>query len=190
MNLFDWLCDEARAISAEAMLVPPSGEQLRWSEDERRTMWLKCLGLWPLPERTPLQATVTGTLERDDYILEKVHFQALPGAYVPGNIYRPKQIDEPLPAVLYLCGHTRGKVNLTYQQNPRWFGAHGYVALVVDPIQLGECQGIHHGTFHQGRWDWISRAAATRPRALRSGTACAPSTTSPPARTWTRLAWA
>ncbi len=157
MNLFDWLCDEARAISAEAMLIPPSAEQLRWSEDERRTMWLKCLGLWPLPERTPLQATVTGTLERDDYILEKVHFQALPGAYVPGNIYRPKQIDEPLPAVLYLCGHTRGKVNLTYQQNPRWFGAHGYVALVVDPIQLGECQGIHHGTFHQGRWDWISR---------------------------------
>ncbi len=89
MNLFDWLCDEARAISAEAMLIPPSAEQLRWSEDERRTMWLKCLGLWPLPERTPLQATVTGTLERDDYILEKVHFQALPGAYVPGNIYRP-----------------------------------------------------------------------------------------------------
>jgi len=157
MNLFDWLCDEARAISAEAMVVPPSGEQLRWSEDERRTMWLKCLGLWPLPERTPLEATVTGTLERDDYLVEKVHFQAAPGAYVPGNIYRPKDIDEPLPAVLYLCGHTKGKVNRTYQQNPRWFGAHGYIALVVDPIQLGECQGIHHGTFHQGRWDWISR---------------------------------
>ncbi len=157
MNLFDWLCDEAKAISAEAMLIPPSKQQLEWSEDERRTRWLQCLGLWPLPERTPLEAEVTGTLERDDYLLEKVHFQSVPGAHVAGNIYRPKEIDEPLPAVLYLCGHTRGKVNLTYQQNPRWFGAHGYVTLVVDPIQLGECQGFHHGTYHMGRWDWISR---------------------------------
>ncbi len=162
MNLFDWLCDEARAISAEAMLVPPSAEQLEWSEDERRTRWLQCLGLWPLPERTPLEAQVTGTLEREDYVVEKVDFQAAPGAHVAGNLYRPPRdrrspIDEPLPAVLYLCGHTKGKINLTYQQNPRWFGSHGYVALVVDPIQLGECQGIHHGTFHQGRWDWYSR---------------------------------
>ncbi len=162
MNVYDWLCDEAKAISAEAMLVPPSAEQLEWSEDERRTRWLQCLGLWPLPERTPLEAEVTGTLERDGYVVEKVDFQSAPGAHVPGNLYRPKRdrrspIDEPLPAVLYLCGHTKGKVNLTYQQNPRWFGSHGYVALVVDPIQLGECQGIHHGTYHQGRWDWYSR---------------------------------
>lgn len=157
MNLFDWLCDEARAISAEAMVIPPSAQQLEWSEDERRTMWLKCLGLWPLPKRTPLEAEVTGTLERDGYVVEKVHFQPVPGAHVAGNLYRPAQIDEPLPAVLYLCGHTRGKVNLTYQQNPRWFGSHGYVALVVDPIQLGECQGLHHGTYREGRWDWVSR---------------------------------
>jgi len=68
MNLFDWLCDEAKAISAEAMLIPPSKQQLEWSEDERRTRWLQCLGLWPLPERTPLEAEVTGTLERDDYL--------------------------------------------------------------------------------------------------------------------------
>lgn len=157
MNLFDWLCDEATAISAEAMLVPPSGEQLRWSEDERRTRWLQQLGLWPLPERTPLEATITGALERPGYVVEKLHYQALPGAHIAGNLYRPAEIDEPLPAVLYLCGHTKGKVSPTYQAQPRWFGSHGYVALVVDPMQLGECQGLHHGTFHQGRWDWISR---------------------------------
>lgn len=157
MSLFDWLCDEATALSAQAMLIPPAAEQLAWSEDERRTMWLKSIGLWPLPERTPLEAEVTDTLERDDYVVEKLHFQSIPGAHVAANLYRPHQIDEPLPAVLYLCGHTRGKVNLTYQQNPRWFGSHGYVALVLDPIQLGECQGMHHGTHREGRWDWYSR---------------------------------
>ncbi|MFP4248151.1 MAG: alpha/beta hydrolase [Armatimonadota bacterium] len=157
MSLFDWLCDEATSISAGAMLMPPSADQLRWSEDERRRRWLESIGLWPLPERTSLEAEVTGSFEREDYVCEKVHFQSVPGAHVPGNIYRPKQIDEPLPTVLYLTGHTEGKSRLVYQQNPRWFGAHGYVALVLDPIQLGESQGFHHGTHRLGRWDWFSR---------------------------------
>jgi hypothetical protein len=59
--------------------------------------------------------------------------------------------------VLYLCGHSKGKVNEPYQANPRWFAQHGYVALVLDPVQLGECQGMHHGTYRDGRFDWPSR---------------------------------
>ncbi len=74
-----------------------------------------------------------------------------------GNLYRPTNIDKPLPAVLYLCGHSKGKVNAPYQANPRWFAQHGYVALVLDPIQLGESQGFHHGTYRDERWDWPSR---------------------------------
>jgi len=81
----------------------------------------------------------------------------VPGAYVIGNLYRPAKVSEPLPAVLYLCGHSKGKVNPPYQANPRWFGQHGYVALVLDPIQLGESQGFHHGTYRDERWDWPSR---------------------------------
>ncbi len=44
-----------------------------------------------------------------------------------------------------------------YQAHPRWFAEHGYVALVLDPIQLGESQGFHHGTYREERWDWQSR---------------------------------
>jgi len=29
--------------------------------------------------------------------------------------------------------------------------------LVLDPIQVGEGQGIHHGTYSHNRWDWYSR---------------------------------
>ena len=155
--IFDWLCREARSLTAEALLIPPTASQLEANAEERRRQWLQMLGLWPLPDRTPLEATVTGTLDRGEYAVEKLHFQSLPRCYVPGNLYRPPEVTEPLPAVVYLTGHTRGKVNLTYQQQPRWFGSHGYVALVLDPIQLGECQGMHHGTYHQGRWDWVSR---------------------------------
>ncbi len=111
----------------------------------------------PLPSRSELNAVVTGTLDRGSYVVEKIHFQSLPGAYVIGNLYRPAKVTGRLPAVLYLCGHSKGKVNEPYQANPRWFAEHGYIALVLDPIQLGESQGLHHGTYREGRWDWQSR---------------------------------
>ena len=157
MTLFEAACIEARAISSGSLAVPMSKAEWEATVEQRREMWREMLGLSPLPDRTPLEATVTGTLDRDDYVVEKVHFQSLPGAYVPGNIYRPAEITERLPAVIYLCGHTKGKVNPPYQANPRWFGQHGYVAFVLDPIQLGESQGFHHGTYREGRWDWYSR---------------------------------
>lgn len=125
-----WWRDERRnaRLSAESLDKPLARDQWSGSEDQRRQMWLEMLGLNPLPERTPLNAVVTGTLDRQDYVVEKIHFQSLPGAYVIGKLYRPAKIEGPLPAVLYLCGHSKGKVNPPYQANPRWFAQHGYVA--------------------------------------------------------------
>ncbi len=148
---------EAREVSGASLARPLAPGAWQASLGERREQWLEMLGLSPLPERTPLEATVTGVLERGDYVVEKIHFQSLPGAHVAGNLYRPAKVEGRLPAVLYLCGHSKGKVNPPYQANPRWFGQHGYVALVLDPVQLGECQGMHHGTYREERWDWPSR---------------------------------
>jgi len=156
-SFYESVTREARQISRASLAAPMTPEHWESTLEERREQWLEMLGLSPLPERSPLEATVTGTLERDGYVVEKIHFQSLPGAYVVGNLYRPAEIEGPLPAVLYLCGHTKGKVNEPYQANPRWFGENGYVALVLDPIQLGESQGFHHGTHRADRWDWPSR---------------------------------
>jgi len=156
-TIYESVCGEARQISRGSLVEPmPRGQ---WEETltRRRAMWHEMLGLSPMPERAPLEATVTGVLDRGDYVVEKIHFQSLPGAHVIGNLYRPAKVTGRLPAVLYVCGHSKGKVNAPYQANPRWFGQHGYVALVLDPIQLGESQGLHHGTYSKGRWDWPSR---------------------------------
>lgn len=157
LSLYGSVSQEAREVSGASLAQPLSPEAWKATLTERREKWLEMLGLSPLPKRTPLQATVTGVLERGDYVVEKIHFQSLPGAHVAGNLYRPAKITGKLPAVLYLCGHSKGKVNAPYQANPRWFGQHGYVALVLDPVQLGECQGMHHGTYREGRFDWPSR---------------------------------
>ncbi|MGE5532434.1 MAG: alpha/beta hydrolase [Bacteroidota bacterium] len=155
--LYESAVKQARLISSTSLAQPLCPDRWASTLDQRRAQWLEMLGLWPLPERTNMEATVTGTLDRGDYVVEKLHFQPVPGAHVAGNLYRPAQITEPLPAVLYLCGHSEGKIRATYQAHPRWFGQHGYVALVLDTIELGECQGDHHGTYHKGRWDWHSR---------------------------------
>lgn len=157
LSIYTTVTQDAHEITGASLAQPLSPELWKSTLSDRRAKWLEMLGLNPLPERTPLKVTVTGTLERGDYVVEKIHFQSLPGAHVAGNLYRPAKITGKLPAVLYLCGHTKGKVAAGYQANPRWFGQHGYVALVLDPVQLGECQGMHHGTYRDGRFDWPSR---------------------------------
>jgi dienelactone hydrolase len=62
-------------------------------------------GLWPMPEKCPLNAVIHGRIDRDDYTIEKVYFQSYPGFYVTGNLYRPKGKAGRLPAVLSPHGH-------------------------------------------------------------------------------------
>src|SRR5439155_9856017 len=48
-------------------------------------------GIWPEPEKTPLNAVVHGKVDRGDYTVEKVYFESVPGFFVTGNLYRPKE---------------------------------------------------------------------------------------------------
>ena len=76
------------------------------------------LGLWPLPEKSELHATVTDTLDAGDFVVEKLHFQSMPGLYVTANFYRPREVHEPLPTILYVCGHGPVKIDgVSYGNN-------------------------------------------------------------------------
>ncbi len=100
--------------------------------------FLEMLGLWPLPEKTPLKATVTGTIERDAFVIEKLHFQSRPGLYVTGNLYRPKSATEKLPAVVFFMGHyNRGRDGhkAFMQDHGMWFASNGYVCLILDTLE-------------------------------------------------------
>ena len=163
-----------------------SKEEWETKRGELKRQFFDMLGLWPLPERTPLNAKVTGTVERDAFTVEKVHFQSKPGLYVTGNLYLPKNVREgearaepssrsnesstsaarreprapqKLPAVLYVCGHSgkgRDGNKTAFQHHGRWFATHGYACLIIDTLQLGEVAGIHHGTYNRERWWWHS----------------------------------
>ncbi len=129
-----------------------------------RVELFEMLGLDPIPPKTDLNPTITGRVERGDIVVEKLHFQSRPGLYVTANLYRPKEQEGPLPGILYVCGHGSVKKDgvsygnkASYQHHAAWFAENGYVCLIIDTLQLGEIEGIHHGTYKYGRWWWNNR---------------------------------
>ncbi|MFN3194208.1 MAG: alpha/beta hydrolase family protein [Aureliella sp.] len=62
-------------------------------------------GLWPMPPRPPIDATIHGQVERDDYTVDRVYFESSPGLFVTGSFYRPKGKGVPRPTILCPHGH-------------------------------------------------------------------------------------
>src|SRR5258708_2831353 len=62
-------------------------------------------GLWPMPTKTPLHAVIHGKVDRGDHTVEKVFFESAPGFFVTGNLYRPKNVVDKAPGVLFAHGH-------------------------------------------------------------------------------------
>ena len=85
----------------------PSASPTEWSQraERVRRQMLVSLGLWPMPERTPLNAVIHGRIDRGDYTVEKVYFESYPGFYVTGNLYRPRGKSGKVPGVLSPHGH-------------------------------------------------------------------------------------
>ena len=63
-------------------------------------------GLYPLPEKCPLNTHIWGRVERGGYSVEKVFFESLPGFLVCGNLYRPPD-GGPRPGIACPHGHCR-----------------------------------------------------------------------------------
>jgi hypothetical protein len=102
-----------------------------------REQMIRDLGGWPA--RTPLNARVVGTLDRDGYKIEKVIFESQPRFYVTGNLYLPKTGKPPYPGVLFPLGHeSGGKSNGDWQQVLGTLARRGYVCFTWDPIGQGE----------------------------------------------------
>ncbi|MDF1813458.1 MAG: acetylxylan esterase [Verrucomicrobiales bacterium] len=155
---------ETRRLAQRTDKIVSSEEDWNTQSLSLRRQLFEMLGLQPLPARSPLKPVITGTITHDGVIIEKLQFQSRPGLYVTANFYRPEKQDGPLPTILYVCGHGRkmdGKISLGnkahYQHHPLWFARNGYTCLIIDTLQLGEIEGIHHGTHRMNRWWWNAR---------------------------------
>jgi len=128
--------DEA-ADSAFAGLT--SKEALAAHQRRLREHWLNAFG--GFPERTPLNARVTGTVSRDGYRIEKILFESQPGLFVTAHLFLPDSnaVKPPYPAVLICCGHSDdGKASTSYQRGAVLAAQAGFAVLIYDPIDQGE----------------------------------------------------
>jgi len=127
----------------------PTREAWQARATSLRRQILMAAGLWPMPERTALEARVFDRIERDGYTIEKVYFQSYPGFYSTGNLYRPRGRAGRFPGVWSPHGHwaygrlhhdeigsvVARAVNLARQ---------GYVVFTPDMVGYNDSQQVSH----------------------------------------------
>ena len=83
-------------------------EQWKARATKIRKQILVGANLDPLPKRTPLNSVIHKKRTYEGYTVESAAFEARPGYFVYGNLYRPTGKKAPYPGVLCPHGHSRG----------------------------------------------------------------------------------
>lgn len=120
--------------AAAARPVPSSVAEFEIERERRRRELMRSLGLDPLPPRTPLNAQVTGVVQRAGYRIEKLLFESRPQFFVTANLYLPDPLPQgKLPVIVNPHGHWQHKKQEPVVQTRAISQAlAGYLAVVVD----------------------------------------------------------
>jgi len=104
----------------------------------------------PLPDRTPLNPVIRNKRSYDGYTVESAAFEARPGFFVYGSLYRPVGKEGPRPGVLCPHGHYRGPEGGRYmpdvQHRCATLARMGAVVFSYDMIGFGD--SLYHGWDH------------------------------------------
>lgn len=134
MEELDELMDK-RQLEIEESLT--TIEKLMARQTQLKKDYLNLVGA--LPEKTPLNPVVVGTIERDGYNIDRVYYESRPNFHVTAHLYYPTVGSAPFPGIIVTCGHYAfGKSVNLYQDLCILLVQNGFVVLIVDPICQGE----------------------------------------------------
>lgn len=107
--------------------------------------------LSPLPERTPLNAIINNKRSFKGYTVENAAFEASPGFFVYGNLYRPLNRKGKSPGILCPHGHARGpaggRLRPDQQNRCATLARMGAVVFSYDMVGFGDSE--HLGWNHK-----------------------------------------
>lgn len=90
--------------------------------------------------RSPLTLSAGEAVHLDDYVIERVAIEALPGYWIPVNVYKPARPSrERLSTILVAVGHYwQGKAHRDNQALCATLARNGFLAATYDPMCQGE----------------------------------------------------
>ena len=143
--------------------LPRFSSLKQWEERKAflRNQILVSSGLSPLPEKMPLHPQVFSKVEGQGYTIEKVLIETLPGFYLGGNLYRPRNGRMRHPGVLNPQGHwPYGR----FQNDEVYSGPslgislarQGYVVFAYDMVGYNDTVQVPHrfGSAEQRLWSF------------------------------------
>ncbi|HLY42790.1 MAG TPA: hypothetical protein VKR52_16360 [Terracidiphilus sp.] len=143
--------------------LPRFASLKEWEERKAflRNQILVASGLSPMPEKTPLHPQIFGKVVAKDYTIEKVLIETLPGFWLGGNLYRPRNEQTKHPGILNPQGHwPYGRLqNDAVYSGPSLgisLARQGYVVFAYDMVGYTDTIQVPHrfGSADQRLWSF------------------------------------
>jgi len=151
-------------VTAETHMPLPAFTSLKeWEERKAflRKQILVSAGLSPMPPKTPLHPQIFGKIEGPGYTIEKVLLETMPGFYLGGNLYRPRNGKPKHPGVLNPHGDWQnGRLENSAIDSGPAFGIslarQGYVVFAYDMVGYTDTLQAPHrfGSATQRLWSF------------------------------------
>ena len=126
-----------------------SRQEVEARKEELRFNLRMAAGLYPWPEKTPLNVRMEDVGACEGYTVRRIMYESMPGFWSTGNLYLPDPMPENAPAILYCMGHfetqrlTREE-RIDVPQQLANFARMGFVCLVPDMIGKVDSKQITH----------------------------------------------
>lgn len=121
-------------------------EEWKWRAERLRLQILDGAKLFPLPNRTKLNPRIHHKRTYDGYSVESAGFEARPGFFVYGNLYRPLGKPGKRPGILCPHGHARGRdggrLRADQQNRCATLARMGAVVFSYDMVGFGDSETL------------------------------------------------
>ena len=135
---------EMLGIRAKEIAAVSSADEWQQKQKQIKDILHEITG--PFPEKTPLNANITGTVIRDGYRVENIIFESRPGFFVTSSLFIPDMVKgQTAPAIVYCSGHTaEGYRSSAYQHKIINLVKKGFIVFAFDPVGQGERMEYYH----------------------------------------------
>lgn len=135
--------EQAKEQLARFRSTYSTAEQWKQRAENIRKCILKGAGIEHMPEKCPLNPIIHSLRTCDGYTVENAAFEALPGYFVTGNLYKPLGIKAPFAGVLCPHGHwsdekDHGRLREDMQRRCATLARMGAVVFAYDMVGYGD----------------------------------------------------